>query len=231
VAAAATNQPLQARLSQTPTANELLLHPEDLPKPEPGPAEFRTELAQPTNTELSGKLIDSMIELEQLQRQLKSLPEGEPSHAMTARAQALLERIEADADWLVARNDAIQAQAGDEVSGRTQGLIGAGVVTGVMGVNTGVRIGMGAIGVPAFTCASNVLEVALNLSELRARQRDGDRILNINSVYHKDLAVLGGQIRDLQWANYEEGQDDTDFEVLYDIPEIPDMSTNNMLPV
>jgi hypothetical protein len=93
VAAAATNQLLQARLSQTPTANELLLHPEDLPKSEPVPAKFRTESAPPPNAELSEKLIDSLIELEQLERQLTNLPEGEPSQAMTAQAQALMERM------------------------------------------------------------------------------------------------------------------------------------------
>jgi hypothetical protein len=73
---------------------------------------------------------------------------------------------------------------------------------------------MGALGGPALTCASNVLEVALSLRELRARQRDGDRIQDIHSGYHKDLAVLSRQLRDLQWANYEESQDDTDFEMV-----------------
>jgi hypothetical protein len=211
VAAAATNQLLQARLSQTPTANELLLNPENLPEREPGPNEFLTERGQRVDGELSQRLIDGLSQLGQLDQHLIDLPDGPQAQAIAAQRQALLERIEADADWLVARNDAIQAQAGDEVSGRTQGLIGAGVVTGVMGVNTGVRIGMGAIGVPAFTCASNVLEVALNLRELLARQRDGDRMQGIHSGYHEDLAVLSGQIRDLQWANIEEGQDDTDF--------------------
>jgi hypothetical protein len=211
VAAAATNQLLQARLSQTPTANELLLNPENLPEREPGPNEFLTERGQRVSGELTQRLIDGLSQLGQLDQLLVDLPDGPQAQAIAAQRQALLERIESDADWLVARNDAIQAQAGDEVSGRTQGLIGAGVVTGVMGVNTGVRIGMGATGVPAFTCASNVLEVVLNLRELLARQRDGDRIQGIHSGYHEDLAVLSGQIRDLQWANIEEGQDDTDF--------------------
>lgn len=214
VAAAATNQLLQARLSQTPTATELLLNPENLLEREPGPEEFLTESGQRANGELSQRLFDGLSRLEQLDRQLIDLPEGTQAKDIAAQRQALLERIEAGADWLVAKNEAIQAQAGAGVSGPRQGLIGAGLVTGFMGANTGVRIGMGAIGVPAFTCASNLVEVGLNMRELRARQSDGERIRDIHSGYSEGVADLGRQIRDLQWANYEEGQDNTDFEMV-----------------
>ena len=211
------NHLVLARLRQVPSATEVLLGQAQLPQEERGPDAYATESAPPDRAGLDDRAIHHLAEIEKLARRAEDLPSGPERDQLNEDRQALERKVQASLKLVSEKLDAIEAVAKTSPSARREGAMGAGLVAGVMSVNTGARIGLSAGGVPAVTFASSMLELGLNMRALNQRKGELPMLEGLNSAYAEQLGELSQHQCDLMIQNTD--LDEDDFELVFDQPE------------
>ena len=163
---------------------------------------------------LDDRAIHHLTEIEKLARRAEDLPPGPERDQLNEDRQALKQKVQASLKLVSEKLDAIEALAKTTPSARREGAMGAGLVAGVMTGNTGVRLSLSTIGVPAVTFASSMLELGLNMQALNERERDQPMLEGLNSAYAQQLGELSRHQRDLLMQNPD--LDEGDFEMVFD---------------